>query len=221
MRKLGQSHRRLSAHPFSGERRRRCRSDLAAQLVVAGLPRILTGKTAVEEFVAAIVEMRCLNVRALRQCESYALCKSGASVEIARERMRHVLLKSFEVEQRRKRQSFVVDGEAIRHRPSAPREQRSRGVIAAKRRRADRPVELTLPLQVGADRTNLFANPCVQCRPRQRIRRRPQRTFVLARRRQKKLSDAKLEAAARHIEISFGESGAFSTERRRLVTRQT
>src|ERR1051326_4177972 len=221
VRELRQSHLRVSPHPFCCAGRRRRRSDLAADLRVARAPRVLAGGAVVQKLIAAIVEVRQLNIRTLWQRVANALRETGAVIEIVRERMRHVFLESLETGERRQRQRLVVDGEAIRHRPSAPRQECSRRVIAAEGRRADRPIELALPLQVCADRPHFFANPRVQRRPRQRVRRRPERSFVLTRRRQEKLSRAKLKAAACDIEIRLGQSRATSSERRRLVARQS
>src|SRR5205823_11658895 len=114
-----EAHAGLAPHVLGGDDRRRRRADLAAQRVEARLPRVFV---AVQLAIAAIVDVRELYVRALRQREANAAGISEAAVEIVLERIRFIALLR-EARQWRQRQTFVVDRQPAAHRPAAPSEE--------------------------------------------------------------------------------------------------
>jgi hypothetical protein len=107
---------------------------------------------------------------------------------------------------------FAEERPVIAQRPAAHRGERAERVVAGEKRHRARPLAAKCVRSVDADRTELFADPAVQCRGCDRVRRLPKRVDVLARRRQEERAFSQTQAmfAAREvlIEISLHDANA-------------
>jgi len=173
--------------------------------------------------VAAIVDARELHHGPLGKLQPDARRDAGIPIEIFFKGHGPVMPLTCEIgrkrKQRRQRQHLVIDAEPIPNRPPPPRQQRPHRVIVPKRRRPRADVEVRTPNQIDANRPELFPNPRIQRRKADRVRRRPKRTNILARRPQKKLPGPHLEMLRMQIDIRLDHSGALSLRPRLIPPR--
>src|SRR5258707_9533644 len=137
--------------------------------------------------VTTVVEVRDLNQPPLRHGEAHAPGETDAAVEVRLEGPRAIRpLQTKEVRfrqgaDRRKRQNLVINREAIAHRQPAPGQESAHRVVVLEGGGAKGEVETALPLQIETDGPYLLADPGVDRREVDRIRRGPEISAVLAR----------------------------------------
>ena len=175
--------------------------------------------------IAVVVEIEVLDVGDLRDGVAHACGDAGVAVEVFAKGLGAVVAlageKGLEGRERWQCDHFVVGRQAVADPPAAPSEESAHGVVVAEGGGGGGEgvagAEGVAPLQVRADRTHLFADPCVQRGEADRVGRRPQVAFVLARRRKKKLSRAQLDLVVdedgARVGVRFDDAGVIAAAR--------
>ena len=200
----------------------------------ARFPRILAAHRArrIDRPVTGVVEVRVLDVAALRNAVADARGVAGVAVEVSCERRRAVIALApertvvFERAERREGKDLAVRGEPITDRPATPAEQRSHRVVRAECGRAagDRMVGVgrVAILEVESQRAHFLADPGVQSGEVDRVRRRPVVVFVLLRRRQEEEAAAQPDLVEgdlfAEVGVGLDEAHGVAAELLRIVS---